>query len=134
MEAREYYAHKGNAFWRIMGDLFGAGLDKPYSERVLVLNDKGIAVWDVIKSCVRPGSGDLDIRDEEPNDFNLFFKFHPRIETIGLNGQKAADCFKKMKIQTLSCVTHVTLPSTSPANARSNFEEKRDAWRALILS
>src|SRR5690606_37753936 len=29
LEAGRYYAHPQNAFWRIMGELFGAGPDKP---------------------------------------------------------------------------------------------------------
>jgi TDG/mug DNA glycosylase family protein len=58
LEAGEYYAHKDNAFWRIMGELFDAGWEKPYRERVRVLNDKGIAVWDVLQTCIRTGSLD----------------------------------------------------------------------------
>jgi TDG/mug DNA glycosylase family protein len=78
LKAREYYAHKGNVFWRIMGELFDAGLDKPYPERVRILNDEGIAVWDVIKSCIRSGSGDLNIREEKSNDFEHFSNCIPR--------------------------------------------------------
>ena len=34
LEAGQYYALPQNAFWRIMGDLFGAGLDLPYTARL----------------------------------------------------------------------------------------------------
>jgi double-stranded uracil-DNA glycosylase len=134
LQANEYYAHKGNTFWRIMGELVGAGSETPYSERVGILNNKGVAVWDVLKSCIRPGSLDVDIRDEEPNDFQIFFGQHPKIEKIGLNGTKAAACFKKYARTTVPAkITCVTLPSTSPANASLPFSEKLDAWRALLF-
>ena len=131
--ANEYYAHKGNVFWRMMGELIGAGWDKPYSERVRILNDKGIAVWDVIKSCVRQGSKDVDIRDIEPNDFRMFFKQHPKIRKIGFNGQKASDVFKKFaRESSLSQIVLVDLPSTSSQNRWLSFPEKRDIYGELI--
>ena len=86
LRKNEYYAHKGNAFWKIMGELVGAGWDKSYSERVRILNDKGIAVWDVIKSCTREGSSDAKIKDMVPNDLATFFHTHPNIVKVGLNG------------------------------------------------
>ena len=133
--AGEYYAHKHNAFWQIMGELLDAGWEKPYGERVRILNDKGIAVWDVLQSCIRPGSLDLDIREEEPNDFQSFFKVHPHIQKVGLNGGKAASCFKKFASGFFPAQTRVVrLPSTSRANARLSFAEKRDAWRTFMLS
>jgi len=33
LKAGEYYAHPRNAFWQIMGELFGAGHSLPYNER-----------------------------------------------------------------------------------------------------
>jgi TDG/mug DNA glycosylase family protein len=133
LRKREYYAHKGNAFWQIMGQVIGAGWDKPYPERVRILNNEGIAVWDVVKSCIRPGSRDFDIREEEPNDFRTFFRVHPHIKKIGLNGQKAAACFKKFADGVYpSDVAIVVLPSTSSANAWSSIDEKQNKWRAFM--
>ena len=34
LKAGQYYAHPRNAFWHIMGVLFGAGPSLPYQERV----------------------------------------------------------------------------------------------------
>jgi TDG/mug DNA glycosylase family protein len=131
LEAGQYYAHPQNAFWRIMGELVGAGPDKSYEERRRILREHGIAVWDVLKSCVRSGSLDADIRDEVPNDFEAFFKAHPRIARIGLNGGKAAASFKAHAAQFCPPrVTVVRLPSTSPAHAARSFQEKCALWRA----
>jgi double-stranded uracil-DNA glycosylase len=131
LDAGQYYAHPQNAFWRIMGELVGAGPDKSYEERTHILRKRGIAVWDVLKSCVRAGSLDSNIRDEVPNDFAAFFAAHPRIARIGLNGGKAAASFKAHAAQ--YCPPHVTvvqLPSTSPAHAARGFQEKCALWRA----
>ena len=44
LAAREYYAHKQNAFWRIMGELVGAGPGFPYEARLARLTASGIAL------------------------------------------------------------------------------------------
>jgi len=133
LQANQYYAHPHNAFWRIMGELIGAGPDIVYEQRVQILEDHGIAVWDVLASCVRPGSLDSNIRDEVPNDFAAFFASHPRITHIGLNGGKAAASFKRHAVR--HCPAHViatVLPSTSPAHAARSFAEKCELWRAAL--
>ena len=133
LKAKQYYAHPMNAFWRIMGELVGAGPDIPYPARTQLLRAHGIAVWDVLKSCVRPGSLDSSIRDEVPNDFARFFMAHPRLTHIGLNGGKAAASFKRHAAT--HCPGHVvvaTLPSTSPAHAARSFAEKLALWRAAL--
>jgi double-stranded uracil-DNA glycosylase len=131
LEAGQYYAHPHNAFWRIMGDLVGAGPEKSYDERTRILRDRGIAVWDVLKSCVRQGSLDADIRDEVANDLPAFLAAHPGIVRIGLNGGKAAASFKMHAARYCPPgVTVVKLPSTSPAHAARTFAEKCEMWRA----
>ncbi|HEX2841427.1 DNA-deoxyinosine glycosylase [Hyphomicrobium sp.] len=134
LAAGQYYAHAHNAFWRIMGELVGAGPDKPYEERERILRARGIALWDVLSSCVRPGSLDSDIRAEVPNDFETFFAEHRRIARVGLNGGKAAATFKKYAAR--HCPAHVevcVVPSTSPAHAARSFEQKCAIWRAALL-
>ena len=76
---QEYYGHPRNAFWPIMGRLFGAGPELPYDQRKAVLCERGVAVWDVLKTCRRAGSLDTSIRvdSETPNDFVTFFRAHP---------------------------------------------------------
>jgi TDG/mug DNA glycosylase family protein len=136
LEANEYYAHPQNAFWRIMGELTGAGPHMTYAERTRILKSQGIAVWDVLRSCIRPGSLDSDIRDEVPNDFAAFFAACPRITHIGLNGGKAAATFRKYAANHCPPDVHVVvLPSTSPAHAARSFAEKCALWRdALQIS
>lgn len=76
----QYYAHPQNQFWRLMGDIYGATPDLAYNERLKILKEHGIAVWDVLQSCVREGSMDSDIKHATPNDFSIFFKKYPSIK------------------------------------------------------
>ena len=80
LTAHQYYAHPRNAFWRIMGDLIGAGPDLPYAQRLERLKAAGIALWDVIAECHRPGSLDSAIVGESvvANDFSAFFGRAPQ--------------------------------------------------------
>jgi len=133
LKAGQYYAHPHNAFWRIMGALVGAGPNLPFEDRVHILKQHGIAVWDVLASCVRPGSLDSNITNEIPNDFAAFFASHPLITHIGLNGGKAAASFRRHAAGHCPGHTVVTvLPSTSPAHAARTFEQKCALWRAAL--
>jgi double-stranded uracil-DNA glycosylase len=51
LKVGQYYAHPRNAFWRIMGELFGAGLSLTYEERVALLQSVGVALWDSLQAC-----------------------------------------------------------------------------------
>jgi TDG/mug DNA glycosylase family protein len=134
LEATRYYAFGRNAFWKIMGDLFGAGPQLEYPDRLLKLNDNQIALWDVIHACFRPGSLDSAISEEglATNDFNTFFRDHPDISHVFFNGQKAGNLFKKKVVPGLTAqLEYAVLPSTSPANAASNYASKLEKWSIL---
>jgi len=132
----QYYAHTRNAFWTIMGELIGAQSGLPYTERIGILRDSGIALWDVLASCVRTGSLDSDIQSGSvvPNDFNSFFLGHPDISRIYFNGAKAEQCFLKYVHPYLDSGTlqYRRLPSTSPANAGITYGKKLLAWQSVI--
>ena len=49
----QYYAHKRNAFWRIMGELWNFDPNLPYHERLEALKNHQIALWDVAGSGFR---------------------------------------------------------------------------------
>ena len=127
----EYYAHERNAFWEIMGELFDAGRDKPYARRTRILKQNGVALWDVLDACVRPGSLDADIRDAEPNDFEAFLKKYRGIRRIAFNGGTAEKLFRR-SIEAPEGVELVRLPSTSPAYAALRFEQKLKEWRRAL--
>lgn len=138
LAANEYYAHRHNAFWRIMASLNGAVPDALYALRIRALQDARIALWDVLQSCERPGSLDASIvrATEVGNDFAAFFAAHPAITQVFFNGAAAAAAFKRHHPSLLrhSKLRFQPLPSTSPAHAAMRFEQKLALWRdALAL-
>ena len=133
--AGQYYAHPRNAFWPIMGKLLDFAPTAPYGERVESLKQAGIAVWDVLESCFRPGSLDADIEPASirVNDFAGFFAEHPKIKQIYFNGGMAEYSFRK-HVQAHLDLTNITcqrLPSSSPAHASLSFSEKYEIWKKL---
>lgn len=130
LDANQYYAHPRNLFWRIMGELTGAGPDVAYDKRMDILISKQIALWDVLQSCVREGSLDADIEEEVANDFPGFFKSHPQITHIFFNGQKAFKTYKSCDF--VSSATLHVLPSTSPAHAALSFDDKLQMWSKIL--
>jgi hypoxanthine-DNA glycosylase len=134
---QQYYGHPQNAFWPIMGRLFGAGRDLEYEERKRALCARGVAVWDVLGECYRPGSLDsaIEVESESPNDLAVFLKQHESIGTVFFNGQKAERTFHRHVKQSVDELgrqfRYVRLPSTSPAHAGRTFEQKLAAWRAV---
>jgi hypoxanthine-DNA glycosylase len=134
---QQYYGHERNAFWPIMGRLFGAGPELPYERRQQILRDRGVAVWDVLRECYREGSLDTAIRteSESANDFATFFGGHPLIGDIFFNGRKAEAAFGRHVLPIVAELgrefRYTRLPSTSPAHAGRGFEQKLAAWRAV---
>jgi hypoxanthine-DNA glycosylase len=139
LRQHQYYAHKRNAFWRIMAAMFGFDTSLSYRERARQLKDNDIALWDVIKACERSGSLDTKIKNTsiEINDFATFFRKHPHIRKICFNGSMAEQQFRKHVIPILSDdhfadIVMARLPSTSPAMASLSFDKKLAAWSKVI--
>jgi hypoxanthine-DNA glycosylase len=132
----QYYAQPRNAFWPIMGRLFGAALELAYEERLERLVARRVALWDVCAQGRRPGSLDqkIDVASVETNDFAGFLAAHAEIGLICLNGAKAGDLFRRKVTPTLgsSAPCSIVLPSTSPAHAAMPFERKLEHWRAAL--
>ncbi len=138
LDANQYYAHPRNAFWKIMGELYGFSASDDYLTRVAALKRAHIALWDVLRSCERPGSLDSNIVESTiiANDFPTFFKNHPSIERVVFNGGKAEAAFKKYVLPNLTLKAKISFhraPSTSPAHAALSAEKKRDLWKQNLI-
>lgn len=135
LRAGEYYAHPRNAFWKLMGDLFNAGPELPYIERTRQLKKSGIALWDVLASCVRKGSLDSAIAADSitANDFQTFFAGHRNVTRVFFNGAKAEHSFQRHVMPGLPALPlqFTRLPSTSPAHAARSYAQKLMAWRVI---
>lgn len=138
LAARRYYAHPQNAFWPIVAALVGVDPGLDYDARCARLRCAGVAVWDVLASCVRPGSLDADIElaSVAVNDFAAFFAAHPHLRAVGCNGGTAFTTYRRRVLPTLAGVAAAlpvfALPSTSPAHAGMSRATKAQRWRELL--
>ena len=117
LAAQRYYAHPHNQFWRLLGGAIRedmAGLD--YDRRLARLNERGIALWDVVAQATRDGSLDGAIRDATANPLCEFVARHPRLAAIGFNGQTAARIGRQAIGPMLGRLVVIDLPSSSPAH------------------
>lgn len=140
LRAQRYYAHPRNAFWRIAGDCLGFDAGLSYEARLAALASAGVALWDVLAACERPGSLDsaIDRATARPNDFEAFFATRPGIVRLCFNGAAAADLYERRVLPSLPArpgeeTAHFRLPSTSPAHAAMSYSDKLAAWRQGLL-
>lgn len=138
LAAQQSYAHPQNFFWPLMGEMFDAGPELAYAERIARLQRLGIGIWDVLQYCERPGSLDSSIvrSSEVANDIPGLLVTQPSIVGIALNGGRALASFRRLILPGLdaamqSRLTLLELPSTSPANAGMSKSEKRRRWQAM---
>lgn len=135
LAAGRYYAHPQNAFWPIVGAVCGFDPTASYAVRTAALRRAGIALWDVLRRCERPGSLDSAIvaASAEINDFAGFLRRYPGIGVVLCNGGTAFAEFERRVRPTLAglgrAIGSVRLPSTSPANASVARAAKLAAWR-----
>jgi len=133
IELAEYYGHPRNRFWKIISTITNTTLPETYSEKQTLLLNNGIGVWDVANNAIRKGSLDNDIKDEVPNDINKFIDEHKGLKTICFNGKKSEALFNKY-FKRNENLNYISLPSSSPANARITFEDICTVWKQMLLS
>lgn len=136
---QQSYAHPQNLFWVLMGEMFDAGFELDYAERIRRLHACGVGIWDVLEQCERPGSLDSAIvrASEVPNDIPQLLEAQPSIAAIALNGGHAQRAFRRLVLPRinsarLASLALLDLPSTSPANASVSSARKRRQWRAML--
>ena len=133
--AGRYYAHPRNQFWRLAGHLIGdrdaaAGLEHlEYEERLALLLDHGIGLWDVVASASRRGSLDGAISGHAANDLAALVARLPALEAIGFNGSTAWRLGRRA-LGDVPAVELLPLPSSSPALTLP-FEAKLEQWLPL---
>ncbi len=125
-----YYAHPRNRFWPVMGRIFGEPVPETAEERRRFCLEHGVALWDVLSSCVIRGAGDGSIREPESNPVERILQAAP-IRAVFTTGRKAYTlynryCLPRTRMQAFS------LPSTSPANCAVSLEQMETAYRAIL--
>lgn len=128
---QEYYAHRQNAFWKIMYTIFSDGIvSEAFSQKVALLTAHNIALWDVLAHCERKGSLDSNIKNQVENDILGLLSEYPKIRKILFNGKESHRFFLK-KFGPIAGVSLEVMPSTSPAYTLK-FDEKLKAWRSAL--
>jgi hypoxanthine-DNA glycosylase len=129
---QEYYAHRQNAFWKIMYSLYAElPVSEDFAEKVKLLQQNKIAIWDVLANCERKGSLDIHIKNQVENDIEGLLNEYPKIKKILFNGKESYKYFQK-KFGHIEGISFHVMPSTSPANT-IKFEQKLAAWREALL-
>jgi hypoxanthine-DNA glycosylase len=128
---QEYYAHPQNRFWKILAAITNNTLPQEYSEKIQLLKNNSIALWDVVHHAKRRGSMDSAIVEESPNDIETFLLHHLNCKTIAFNGKKSEALFDKYFVRK-SHIHYISLPSSSPANAGITFEALCERWKMLL--
>lgn len=131
LRIQEYYGHKSNQFWKIIFTLFEKSISTNYKEKIALLLEYRIALWDVLAGCEGIGSADSNIKNEKPNNFKIFFDDYPLINHIFFTSKKAEEFYKKY-IGFDENKTYITLPSPSPANAAISLSQKVEKWQILL--
>ena len=129
LEMQQYYAHPQNQFWKLMFHLFDKPFSLDYQERIELLKENKIALWDVIESCERKGSLDTEIKNEIDNNIPQLIENYPNIKIIFCNGQKSYKNLIKILGKNFK-IPIVVLPSTSPLHT-VKFEEKLESWKVI---
>lgn len=132
LELQQYYGNRGNQFWKLIFEILGEPFTLDYRERVSLLVKYDIALWDVLQYCDRAGSLDSNIKNEVPNDFELFYIKYPSIKDVFFSSKNAAAYYDKY-VGRKSGVNYYILPSPSGANATKSYSQKLEEWREKIL-
>ena len=124
-----YYYNPQNRFWKILSKITETDfLNLSIKEKIEKLLELKIGLYDVTLSCDIVNSDDSSIKNVEVSDIDSIVK-NSRITKIFLNGKTAYNLFLKHfpQYESLSIYLH----STSPANAKYNFENLLNDWSII---
>ncbi len=118
-----YYANSSNRFWPVMSLIF----EEQINDREEFCYRHHIALWDVIKSCTIHGSYDSSISNVTVNDIGGLAE-NTQIKVIFTTGNRASELFDKYVV---TDIRHISLPSTSSANARMKIQDLAEKYRVI---
>ena len=120
-----YYAHPRNQFWDILSRLTNyPALTR--DQRIWLLKQSKLGLWDMISSCNRDSSLDSSLYDEEVNDIASLLEKYPSIERVAFTGRKAQSLYE-VNFSHIE-IERVYLPSPSSAYAKMKLEDKIIAY------
>lgn len=130
LTAEQYYAHPRNHFWPLLSAVLQQDLvSLPYAERLTILLQHGVGIWDVYAACERKGSADHAIHHAQENSLAMLVQWAPHLRATACNGGRAWRVVSSM--QPCGLPAHC-LPSSSAANARHTFAHKLEIWQTVL--
>ncbi len=121
-----YYMHPQNRFWRVLGNVLDEDFSCDIEGKKSILLKRGIALWDVLKSCDITGASDSSIKNETPNDLQRIFDAAD-IRRVYTTGKTAEKLFKRYFDR--ECFA---LYSPSAANCAVSFERLCEDYRKIL--
>lgn len=126
-----YYGHPQNRFWLVLSSIYNLEVPKTIDEKIKILIDNNIALWDVIESCDIIGSSDSSIKNVVSADLGKILA-NNNIQNIYANGKTAGKLYKKY-CEKNTGKEIIEPPSTSPANARYTLDKLLEAWKIIKI-
>lgn len=157
LERGEYYGNPANHFWELVFSFLQIPITVHYQEKVDVLVQNKIGLWDVVASCMREGSSDSAITEPTLNTLCYIFENNVSLQTVLCNGNTSfrlacKNCSYKHPVKKTICsheepaVTYdafecvqygrlfLRLPSTSPIPTRhyKTRNDKAACWYTAL--
>ncbi|WP_414841727.1 DNA-deoxyinosine glycosylase [Enterococcus saccharolyticus] len=128
LRAQQYYANKGNQFWRVLFQALDVPDPQEYHQRLSLLKAHQIGLWDVYERFSRKGSMDHQFQETTINDFSQLLA-HAPIKKIIVNGKKASEEVQKHHLFPNLPIIHCL--STSGANNGRSIERMHQ-WQVAL--
>ena len=125
-----YYAHPKNQFWKILSEISSYPINNK-DQKLWLLKELKLGLWDIIKSCQRENSSDSNLKDITPNNIESILKEYPNINQLAFTSRLGQSVFKK-HFSNLD-IKSFYLPSPSPAYAAMSFKEKCAIYKEKLL-
>ncbi len=125
-----YYGHPRNRFWSVLSSIYNSKIPNTINEKIMMLINNNIAIWDVIESCDIIGSSDSSIKNVIPADLSKVLN-NSNIQNIYANGKTSSKLYKKYSEKNTG-IKIIELPSTSPANATYTLDRLIETWKVIL--
>ena len=125
-----YYVHPRNQFWKLLSATTSFPINNR-DQKIYLLKNSKIALWDMVKNCTRENSLDTSLEDIEVNNLATFLEEYPSIKKVAFTGRLSEKLFK-IHFDYLEMET-VYLPSPSATYAKMNFEMKLEVYKKMLV-